>query len=288
MGGALVLPGLPARRSAWSPASLSPVVEMAKFDPAYLTMMQSHAGAVSWTQNQEVGLALDRSAGMALGPELIGPSAWIPADGWVYVDGVATSSGSGNGRTMQQQLSITLALSDVYQVGWSLLSTSGTGSMILGMYLGGSGLVTVSIPSTMGSMRGYSYVTDVRPTSIRLVTNGTRNLQISDMSIRRVAGHHAAQSVSAARPTLRKTGGGVWYLEDDGVDDALTVTLPAGTYSRAHVDSAGVVTFEDGVSISGADNILRTPTLAGIVYIDRPAFTVGEKAMLAAWWGANL
>jgi len=34
-------------------------------------------------------------------------------------------------------------------------------------------------------------------------------------------GNHATQSTSAARPTLRKTAGGLWYLEFDGADDIL-------------------------------------------------------------------
>lgn len=42
-------------------------------------------------------------------------------------------------------------------------------------------------------------------------------------------GNHATQATAAARPTLRQTGGGLYYLEFDGVDDNFEITGSGST-----------------------------------------------------------
>lgn len=74
----------------------------------------------------------------------------------------------------------------------------------------------------------------------------------------------------------------VWHLFFDGVDDALGVTLPAGTYGRARVSELGVVTVDSvtdptsltfGAATRVADFMLR-----------QGAFSAAEIAALTAYW----
>ncbi len=104
------------------------------------------------------------------------------------------------------------------------------------------------------------------------------------LSCKKIPGNHASQATTSARPTYRDASRR--YLESDGVDDALNVSLPAESYTRAYVTAAGVMTIEEGVTISGPENVMREQTIAGVLYIDR-ALTSDEKAKLAAYWGAT-
>ena len=74
----------------------------------------------------------------------------------------------------------------------------------------------------------------------------------------------------------------VWHLFFDGVDDALGVTLPAGTYGRARVSELGVVTVDSvtnptSVSWGGAARVADFMLRQG-------AFSAAEIAALTAYW----
>ena len=86
----------------------------------------------------------------------------------------------------------------------------------------------------------------------------------------------------ASRPILRQTGGGVYYLDDDEVDDAINWTAPAGTYTIAYVNTSGTVTTLTGQSLSGATNILLDPALVAYVAVDR-ALTGAETSGLQSY-----
>ena len=68
---------------------------------------------------------------------------------------------------------------------------------------------------------------------------------------------------------------------DDQVDDALVATLPAGTYTVAYGDDAGV-TILTGQSISGAYTIPGPKRLYGAVIVDR-ALTASETSDVTSW-----
>lgn len=73
----------------------------------------------------------------------------------------------------------------------------------------------------------------------------------------------------------------VWYLSDDNVDDYMTTVLPAGSYTVAYIDGAGV-TVTTGQSISGAYSIPGPSRLYGLVVINR-ALSASETSRLRAW-----
>lgn len=109
-------------------------------------------------------------------------------------------------------------------------------------------------------------------------------IDVDECSLKEIPGDHAYQETTAARPIYQTDGTTHWLL-DDGADDSLNADLPADTYTRAYVDREGNVTFEESVAISGSENILRNPELAGALYINR-ILTSDEKAQLSAWWAS--
>jgi hypothetical protein len=189
---------------------------------------------------------------------------------------------------MYQPFSGTGLLGRTYKFETNVLASTGVAGWTIEMQAGGtSRLTSKPLTNTLGHVSSYAVYTSLAsaPDRLSIVANSTRAVSVDYISIRRVYGWSAAQPTSAARPILRKTGGGVWYLEGDGVDDQMPVNLPAGTYTRAYVDSVGAVVIEDGVSISGAENILRVLDLADVLYVNR-ALTLAEKAQLTAYWEA--
>lgn len=152
----------------------------------------------------------------------------------------------------------------------------------------GGGNLLNSTGTTTGTFTRFFRATETRTMYLHFFnqdSDGVRG-EWDDISVIEIPGNHAIQATTAARPTYRDIGG-VRYLESDGVDDALNITLPAGTYTRAYVTAAGVMTMDESVSIGEPEDIMRAPTVAGVLYIDR-ALTADEQARLAAYWGATL
>ena len=96
----------------------------------------------------------------------------------------------------------------------------------------------------------------------------------------------AAQYVTGAADITEPGQRDVWHLSDDGIDDTISVTLPAGTYTRAYVDHLGAVTVETGLALTGAQDVLIPARLAGAVYINR-TLSAPEIARLTAYWEAR-
>lgn len=108
-------------------------------------------------------------------------------------------------------------------------------------------------------------------------------ITFDNISVKELPGFHATQGTAAARPILRQTGGGVYYLEDDEVDDALNWTAPTDTdYTVARVNSSGTVTILTGQSLSGATDILLDPALVAYIAVDR-ALTAEETTGLTSY-----
>ena len=71
----------------------------------------------------------------------------------------------------------------------------------------------------------------------------------------------------------------VWHLYNDG-GDSLPVTLPAGTYGRARVNTEGVVTVDTVVDPTGALSGTRQVD----VILRQGAFSAAEEAQIRAYW----
>jgi len=65
--------------------------------------------------------------------------------------------------------------------------------------------------------------------------------------------------------------------------DSLNLTLPAGTYTRAWVTSAGGVTIQTGQALSGTEDVLRATETADVLYINRN-LSGEEQGRLTEYW----
>jgi hypothetical protein len=137
-----------------------------------------------------------------------------------------------------------------------------------------------------------SFAANVLGSMIFAATEAATNIQLSnsegtqvtydDVTMQELPGNHAVQATVAARPTLReRTVGGVRFLESDG-GDSLNWTAPAGTYTVAYVNNAGIVTILPRVALSGVVNMMQEAQLVEYIAVNRD-LTDGENAALRAY-----
>lgn len=168
------------------------------YDPSDLTTLyQDAAGTTPVTAvEQPVGLMLDKSKGLVLGPELVtngdfssGTTGWTVGAGWSVSGGAANASVS----------SAVLSQNSVFTSGkWYKLTfqqTFSTGSLQLRI----AGAQNIGYFNSSGVITAYVYAT----VSGALEFNGTSLTTVIDnISVREIPGNHAYQTVSTKRGTL--------------------------------------------------------------------------------------
>ncbi|WP_112312324.1 hypothetical protein [Pseudogemmobacter bohemicus] len=227
------------------------------YDPTQARLWQTASGVVARVTavGQQVGIVPDRSQGGALGPELSAAEYTIStANQPVHTAAVEglyrfdMEIVSGDGRARQQ----------------------GTQPAIAGALSFAPSILEADVIARPGSL-------------LRINTNAASGL-VCRPTLRLIAGNHASQEVALSRPTLRQVSG-KWCLEADGIDDSLSVTLPSGTYGRAWVSAAGVVTVD---TVTDPVNAL-IPSAVGALQADvilrQGAFSPTEEAQIRAYWG---
>jgi len=113
----------------------------------FSTMFQDRAGTTPVTAaGQVTGMVLDKSKGLALGPELVtnggfdSDTAWTKGAGWSISDGVATFAGGANANISQ---SLTLVIGKTYRVTFTIPNTV---SGFVAVYLGSGGRQSLVLP----------------------------------------------------------------------------------------------------------------------------------------------
>ena len=197
------------------------------------TMFRDVAGTIPVTDvGQVVGLMLDKSKGLSLGFERVtngnfsnGVTSWIGISGTdeVVANGFLNfiSAGVSNPNASQggvfepnKSYKVSFRVANyvsgfVYLVAYSSI----TAETVLTAQVSTNGVYTTTIkcpPSATGAL------------GIRVGSAST--LSITDISVKEVAGNHAYQTTSAARPILRDTPR---RIDFDTVNDKLITNLPA-------------------------------------------------------------
>lgn len=189
----------------FSPATLFATGEQGVwYDPSDLTtLFQDSAGTTPVTAAaQQVGLALDKSQGLALGPELVTLlDGWTPSNATVSVVGgqlVITSSGSGTAY-------ITKNFTNVGGAYYYSTSTVSGGSVVINTYRSGPFTnFMFSVPTNGTNAVQASTDTDATAaiTLFWTASAAGETRTLSNISVKLLAGNHAFQSTSAQRPTL--------------------------------------------------------------------------------------
>lgn len=176
------------------------LIDGAWFDPSDMTTLyQDAAGTTPVTAaEQPVGLMIDKSRGLMLGPELVSNGAfdsdteWTKGAGWVISNGVA-SMPSAQGETSNLSQSTGFIAGKTYLITANITITSGSMTIYVVGNNGGSitssGIKTFRI--TANASGGFAVVAYAGFTG-----------SIDNISVRELYGYHATQSITASRPTL--------------------------------------------------------------------------------------
>jgi hypothetical protein len=218
------------REFQFDPASLFANGEVghwpAGYDPAAGRVFQLSDGTSPATAAaQSLGLALDKSQGLALGPELVtNPS------GTVFRDALGSTS---------YESGAFLTAGKTYLISFAISNNTSTVSSSWRVAGGGGNIATA--PFVQQGHNGQFQIR-VAPTGSGLLTlNGNSafvSLTISGVSVRELPGNHAAQATSLSRPTLSRVPRG-------GRRNKLTFAADFANVAWAKLScnfSAGVVT----------------------------------------------
>ncbi|MCF7725789.1 hypothetical protein [Sulfitobacter sp. M22] len=221
------------------PASLFANGEQgAWYDPSDLsTLFQDAAGTVPVTAaGQPVGLMLDKSQGLALGPELITNgtfdtdlTGFSAGASWSWADGKASASGAATLDDALIQNGVVPA-GEWVEISFDLEVFSGALDVRSGTTGGAEYFTALSVSGQY--TRIFKNPLSETAYNLRFNRNsgvGAFSGTLDNISVRELPGNHAVQTIAAARPTYQ-TDGTLHWLEFDGVDDSMvTPTITPGT-----------------------------------------------------------
>ena len=268
------------------------------YDPSdFSTMLQNAAGTTPVTAvEQPVGLILDKSNGLVLGPELVtngdfsqGTTGWTPLAGSQAAENgelVLTNPAGGAAITYQ---AVSTQAGKTYRV----VATMRRGTVVscrlrVGINAGDSSLGAVESVATQNETLILHFSASTSASYIRLILpamTGDETGYFDNISVRELPGNHAKQATTTSRPTLQQDSSGKYYLSFDGVDDYLStgaidftgtakMTVLAGV--RKLSDAANGVVIESSTD-AGANNgafEISAPFFPGTNYSFRSGGTV--------------
>lgn len=263
------------------------------YDPAdFSTMFQDAAGTTPVTTvGQPVGLALDKSKGLVLGPELVTNGDFSSgATGWTAGDAATTLSvangvlritnGDATGAYATQSTTVPV-VGKTYKVTIQVVTkpASNAARFIFGGYDSGN---TLNVGTTT------THVT-ATTTGGLIISNGNTGVngeyaEYDNISVRELPGNHGKQATSTARPLRQASPTRIDY---DGVDDTLVSTFATSLGAACTVCRAvpGV-----GASILTAQTIGTSYTdstdHSGLIIVNR-ALTAAETASVTAYLNAK-
>ena len=248
--------GFPRRVGAggFSPASLFAAGEVgAWYDPSDLTtLFQDTAGTTPvTTPGQVVALMLDKSRGLALGPQLVTNGTFdTNIAGWTSQAGSTISWVSGSLEGVASSGSSNLAFQDITTVsGRSYRYTAtvrcASGNINVDAWLAGFGglitRVTANAPTTNQTV-SLVFVAGGTTTRIGLGPSVATTFYLDNISVRELPGNHATQATAASRPTygiVPRTGRRNFILYSNTFSNAAWVKTNATLTANAATDPVG-------------------------------------------------
>ena len=228
------------------------------FDPSDLsTLYQDAAGTVPVTAvGQPVGLVLDKSKGLMLGPELVTNGSfdlniigWTPTTpalvGWQNGELILTNTSSGYQEQANYALTPYVSPNKIYTV--SVRARRGTADYF-SLVVDGNSVperYITNLSNTEMQTYNFTFLHREGQTSctFRIRAGGVGTVYLDNVSVREVLGSHASQPITASRPTLIYENG-LYGLSFDGIDDYLNLPY-MGLYANG---SASIVAARDALS----------------------------------------
>lgn len=249
------------------------------YDPFDMsTMYQDATGMIPVTGvGQPVGLVLDKSKELALGPELVtngdftqGTTGWSPAGGTLsIVNGKLRFTA-----TVANEITFLRAYADpavdaFYKLDMSFTKTTASN---INVYLRGGGPHLIRDKQVIAK----GVLGSPESVAIWFVPNAIGEyVEFDFISVKELAGNHAYQTNSASRPILRQNATtGAHYLEFDGSDDFLVtnnidftstdeVSVFAGVRKLDDVSRGTVIELSENVGLNNGTFNLFAPAING-------------------------
>lgn len=262
-------------------------------DPYDLGVMyQDSAGTTAVNASgQPLGLVLDKSKGLNFLPYVVDQKNFTDLSGWVVPNALTAKIVAGE---VELTCGGTIAATDANWfrpaadtvMGYSVWEISFDATHVSGGYLQvGAGYhtgVQVNPANNGGTKKHYTTLVSQHPSGPRrtCVFGGESGAvwRLSNIKCRQLAGNHAGQTTSAARPILRDTPR---RIDFDAVDDKLITNLPAQLTGCTVIRSVPGV----GTQILTGQTIPATyednTDHCGLIVINR-ALTPSETSAIAA------
>lgn len=269
------------RGGAFNPASLSP---SAFYDRTVLsTLFQDSAGTTPVTAgSQLIGLGLDQSQGLELGPELMtnysfdsGGSGWIDTgSAWSFSGGKAIGTAVANGESLYQNQIITAG--EWHRVVVDIESIDGDIALSLGgVYM---------VENCVVGVNEYTYLATSSGNANLIGTASTGNAVVNSFSVKLLAGNHQSQATAGKRPL---TAGSPIYADFDAVDDDIVTTFPTSlgagcTVCRSLPATGASITTGVTIGTTFTDNV-DAHALLIFTAAQWAALSAGDITNLTAW-----
>jgi len=275
-----------AIRAAFSPSSLFAANEPGVwYDPSDLsTLFQGSAGTVPVTAvEQPVGLMLDKSKGLALGPELVtngdfsnGSTNWS-LNSWVVSGGVATANNISNASLRQ---SISLPSGSLYKIKFTISNYSSGNATIV--FTGGVGSDYSATVSGNGEKTLLLKSSGAR-TSFVIYCSTSSSYSVDNISVRELPGNHAYQTTATSRPVLSARVN--QYLATETLATQNVTTLAA--YYHLRFGGTGTITLSGTATGVYSAGLHLIPCAAGTL-TSTVSGSVTKADLRVANDGANL
>lgn len=190
------------------------------YDPSdTTTLFQDSAGTTPVTASgQPVGLMLDKSKGLVLGPELVtngtfdtGTSGWTPLNSILSFDaGTLRITEDGVNAPGEARQAVATVVGKSYIFTYQFIHTgSSNGRVFLGSVVsGGSSLGATATLTTSVASGSFVFVADSVSTLLRLqastTAGGSDFANYDNISVRELPGNHATQPTAGSRPIYRR------------------------------------------------------------------------------------
>lgn len=205
-----------------------------------------------------IGLVLDQSQGLVLGPELV-------------VNGTFDTSASWN---VSAQSSITGGVARVVSTDGSFQNIAQSRTLQAGLYelsidivavaagalqvaFTGGGVSARVIASTPGTYKRFLNVTTTASSSLDFFRFGVTDVTFDNVSLKRISGNHLTQATAGARPKLSARYN---LLLNTGFDGAASGTPGTAPTLWGFFSSGGTTVFTPGDALSGGASLRYSAT----------------------------
>ena len=277
---------------AFSPLSLfSGGAPGAWYDPSdYTTLFQDSAGTTPVTAvEQPVGLMLDKSQGLVLGPELLtngdfsnGTTGWTPSGCIQQVVGNELELTAIVPGFISSDATITTVVGRTYKYTANIRrnQSSGTARITVVAVIDGSQVISLTPSSVSIIFKAVGTTTTIRLGAFNAILADKFSYSVA--SVKELAGNHAFQATSASRPVLSARYNLLTKTEQ--FDDAAWTKTGVSVTSNTTVAPNGTLT-ADTLSCSGNSNhqflasIGTTGNSTILMYVKKtvsPCFYIGS------------